>query len=60
MGEIVTAPNLRVVADPPEAVDLYANWKADIAARDWSAMHVAADKRRPIDLPDAPKRAWRR
>jgi hypothetical protein len=50
---------LRVVA-PVEAdrVDLYATWRAEIAARDWSAVHVTGDRNRPLDLPER-RGGWR-
>lgn len=53
------APNLRVVdqANPPLDITL-AN-RADILTRDWSACHIAADKRRPIDLREPRRWGWR-
>jgi hypothetical protein len=52
---------LRIVA-PVEAdrVDLYARWKADIAARDWDRVHVVADRGSPVDIADRLKRTWAR
>jgi hypothetical protein len=44
----------------PGGVDLYATWRAEIAARDWSAVHVWADKQRPVYLGDRPQRTWAR
>ena len=51
-------PKLSVVEDRPK--DITALLHAEIAARDWAAMHVAADKRGPVFLPDRVKRPWRR
>lgn len=41
-----------VPKDAPEPpIDITLALRADIKARDWSACHIAADKRRPIFLP---------
>jgi hypothetical protein len=40
-------------------VDIYANWRAEIAKRDWGALHANADKREPVDIPETRKRVWR-
>lgn len=41
-------------------VDIYAGWRAEIAARDWGLVHVAADKREPVDIAETRlRRAWR-
>jgi hypothetical protein len=42
----------------PGGVDLYATWRAEIAARDWSAVHVTGDRNRPLDLPER-RGGWR-
>lgn len=43
----------------PVVIDLYGPWREEIAARDWDAVQVAADKRAPVDLPET-RRGWRR
>lgn len=53
------ARHLTIVAERPPAVDLYVNWRADIRARDWAAVHIAADKRQPIELAPARRWGWR-
>lgn len=37
-------------------IDIYANWKAEIRARNWSRVHISGDKREPLDLGDASMR----
>jgi hypothetical protein len=49
-------PALHVVAEEP--IDICALNRADILERDWSAVHVAADKRPAITLGDRVKRTW--
>jgi hypothetical protein len=49
--------NLKLVK--PAVVDIYASWRAEIAARDWSACHVAGDRNPSLELSDRPKRNWR-
>jgi hypothetical protein len=49
------ARNLRVVPVEPPAVDLYANWRAEIRARDWGRVHILADKRAPVVIADVRK-----
>ena len=52
------APPLPSLTSPP--VDIYAAWKAEIAARDWARCHIAADRSPPIDLADLSlRRGWR-
>jgi hypothetical protein len=46
------ARKLRVVPVEPPTVDLYANWRAEIRARDWAGMHIAADRRSPVEIAD--------
>lgn len=54
----MTAPARRLhLVDP---VDIHAKARAAILERDWASVHVAADKRRPIELPDQRKWGWRR
>ena len=50
-------PLLRVVE--PEAVDITLAMRAEIKRRDWSAVHIAGDRRAPVNLPDRPARGWR-
>ena len=45
------ARNLRVVKADEAPVDIYARWKADLAAIDWRATHIRGDRARPITLP---------
>lgn len=53
----MTARNLRVVR--PERIDITALMRAEIRARDWDAVHIAADRRSPIYLPEFVRRVWR-
>jgi hypothetical protein len=39
-------------------IDITALNRADIKARDWSAVHIAADRRAPVDLAEPVKRTW--
>ena len=43
---------------PP--IDINALQRADIRKRDWSAMHIAADRRPPVDIEAPRKRTWHR
>jgi len=43
--------------EPP--IDVTALLRADIAKRDWTGVHVAADRRPFLAWPDTPKRIWR-
>lgn len=53
-----TKPRLAVVREKP--VDITAQLRAEIEARDWSRVHVAGDRSPAIDLPDRrPWRIWR-
>jgi hypothetical protein len=55
------ATKLRAVPDSPsEPVNIYASWRAEIEARDWASVHVAADRREAIALPDPVRRWWLR
>lgn len=49
---------LRVVK--PVEIDIYAKWRAEIAARDWGAVHVAGGRNEPLDIPDRRKWSWRK
>jgi hypothetical protein len=53
------ARKLHVVRDDEPSADIYARWKADIAAIDWSASHIRGDRAQPIELPDS-RRGWYR
>jgi hypothetical protein len=46
-------PKLRAV----DSADIYASWRADIAKRDWNAVHIAADRRGFFTMPE--HRKWR-
>jgi len=50
---------LHLVASEPAVVDIYANWRAEIRARDWAGVMIAGDRRGPVELPDVRRRAWR-
>lgn len=57
-------PPLKLIAPSPEqparqTVDIYAGWKAEIAAIDWAATHIAGDRRLPVDVADTRKGWWR-
>lgn len=49
------ARKLRAVPVEPPVVDLYANWRAEIRARDWAGVHIAADRREPVTIADVRK-----
>ena len=66
------APNLHIVAqaDPPNLEATRAasaaagkhicdHMRAEILRRDWAPCHIAADKRRPIDLREPRRWGWR-
>lgn len=51
---------LRIIAPAsPEPVDIYASWRAEIAARDWRNVHIRGDRRQPVMLEDQRRRVWR-
>ena len=51
-----TETQLRAAEEPPVHIgDLI---RADVATRDWRAMHIAADRRQPIALGDSRKGGW--
>lgn len=56
----MTRAHLAIVPEQPERVDIYANWRAEIRRRDWSAVMVRGDRAPPLFMADAPKRIWRR
>lgn len=43
-------------SEPRPSADIYAGWKAEIEARDWRKVHIAADRRQPVFLTDAVSR----
>ena len=47
---------LRLVEREP---DIYAAWRAEIAERDWSAVHIEGDKREPLPFLTRMWRGWR-
>lgn len=49
-------PKLRIVEEAP--ADVTALLRKDIEARDWSKVHIAADRREPVIIPDRIKRTW--
>jgi hypothetical protein len=51
-------PRMRVVSEEP--LDITLAMRADIKARDWARVHVAADRREPISLGERVKRVWLR
>jgi hypothetical protein len=54
----MTARNLKLVEPAQESrADIYAAWRADIAKRDWNAVHIAADRRGFFAMPE--HRKWR-
>lgn len=56
------ATALRLVGAPedrPPSTDYEWQERQRIGARDWAAIHIAADRRAPIMLPDRIRRLWR-
>lgn len=53
-SQLVKAPETA----PATRKDIYAADKAKIAETDWNALHIASDRRAPIDL--TPSRPFRR
>jgi hypothetical protein len=49
---------LKLVPAETKVVDIYAAWKAEIASRDWRAVHVRGDRREAVELPETRKRSW--
>lgn len=48
-----------VVAAEPEPIDIQAKARAEIAKRDWRAVHVNGDRSPPVQIADRPRRrAW--
>jgi hypothetical protein len=55
----MTRPNLKVVpADEPKDITLLL--RAEIAARDWAAVHVTGDKNPPLPWMERVRRTWLR
>jgi hypothetical protein len=53
----MTRPNLKVVpANEPKDITMLL--RAEIAARDWAAVHVTGDKNPPLQLVPTIKRLW--
>lgn len=53
-------PNLKIIKTTHRPVDITALLHADIAKRDWASVHVAADKREPVDILETRlRRTWR-
>lgn len=48
----------RIVEAETKAIDITKLLRAEIIVRDWPGVHVAADRRQPIEIEDAPKRGW--
>lgn len=41
------------------AGDIYAADRAKIRSRNWASIHIAGDRRAPLDIPDRPhRRTW--
>jgi hypothetical protein len=36
-------------------VDIYESWRAEVASRNWSAVHVQGDRSEPVELPQPRK-----
>lgn len=49
-------PNLKLVT---ETADIYAGWKAEIAARDWERCHIRGDRNPPLEWWPRVRRLWR-
>ena len=47
---------------PEPAPDMSYEWRdrQRIRAKDWARVHIAADRRAPIYMPDRVRRLWRR
>lgn len=53
-------PNLKLIRETHRPViDIYAGWRAEVEAIDWSATHIRGDRGQPVELNDGPKRGWR-
>lgn len=53
-------PKLSIIRETHRpVVDIYADWRAEIAAIDWSETHIRGDKRQPIELGDS-RKGWAR
>lgn len=47
-----------VTATHRPVVDIYAAWRAEIAARDWDTLHTRADKREAVEIQETRRRGW--
>lgn len=63
-------PNLHIVADEPTSDEISEQsakagkhlsdaMRVTIMSRDWAAVHIAAEKRAPVFLPEFVRRVWR-
>lgn len=63
-------PALTIVADEPPADELREQsaragkhlsdaMRLTIMSRNWNAVHIAADRRAPVSLPEIVRRGWR-
>lgn len=61
MGDALKRARLRLVEEgQPQSLTAYeSEQRRHIMSRDWSAVHVRADRSAPIFLPDTHKRTWR-
>lgn len=56
---MTTRRDFRLVSTQPDAIDVSALIRADIAKVDWARVQIEGDRRSPIYLPDARRRLWR-
>jgi hypothetical protein len=54
----MTAPKLKIVSAEP-VLDIGSLIRADILKRDWTACHIAGDRRKPVEIEDRRKGSWR-
>lgn len=52
-------PRLAVDNDAEKPIDIYAAIRAKRESIDWARVHITADRRAPVCLPDRVKRGWR-
>jgi hypothetical protein len=52
-------PALKLVDQAEQPTDITHELRKDIEARDWSRVHIAADRSAPVFLPDRVRRIWR-
>lgn len=66
----IRKPRLAIVPDAPSLDEIREQsaragkrvcdaMRAEIVNRNWEAVHIAGDRRPPIDLPDCRRRGWR-